>query len=747
MDQLKQLAELIGKSLVNAGKATVGTAGAAGAGIGYALSGDNKEYKKNQAKKYTEAANMAREALKEFGFDDTKKTDVSKGQIGSFNPGKYAKNTMGAAADLAGYVTGTGGGAKTIGGKIMQRLGANTLLGSAQAVDDSDSAGDFVTKALTNSALSSGGELAGKGVQFLAKVPGKIVNSITSDIGKKAQMAVAKATPEKFMKAVQEHGIDINELVKKYYPPGSSYEDVIGDITERGNGGFLSQTMKQAEDKIQKQVEMAGSTMRLPVDDIVSELTGEIKLLKKVPGNEANITALEKFVKDTKKIYKNGVTAKQALAVKRAADSKFGKSIADEDTGSVINQGQKMLANYFRSKLKQTFPEIADALDTQSEIFTLKPLLEKARGISNTKGSEIRAGKLANVQLFNPLSWGNAVDVALDSPQVASKWMDAGKYKLPVPELNMAPKAGQLAGMGTSGLFTVNPDEQINTNPEQSGNDPNAAENPNNGSNQNSLQTGNSPNNIPQDKPIATPNPDELVTITNDATGETKQVKRSQLGEFGIQPEGTKPQSGLPFTSEQLMQGIIKAQMAGDVGAQKELGKMLEVVSAYEEMQAKSEEKKAKAVGKPNQYVMSAQKGIDKMKNLYGLVDDKGNEVKGPGLSAGDSTTGNLGINALVSQGNVAMKKQDQKFLDKLKTYENFRASVIPMLNQAIGAGTPQAGELENLIKSMPNENSSTAEAKAWFENVQFLLEQSRNNPVPQDLNSPVNFNQLQTGY
>lgn len=257
-------------------------------------------------------------------------------------------------------------------------------------------------------------------------------------------------------KALEDHGFDLNKLTAKYWKKGAGYDEMLGKVDERGKGGVFKQGLDQAETAIQKVMKSSSQNTKVLMNDFVKDLQAEKRLLAKIPGNESNITALDEFIKGFQAKYAKGITPKQLLEVKRATDSRFGAAVANETTGTPTAQAQKMLANASRNVLKKLFPTVKDALDTQSEILTMRPIINRARAITSTRGSEIRVGKVSNVDLLNPLSWIKASEVILDDPKRASRLLKSTEEviegKIRAPMMTKGSIVGRTAGIlaGTS---------------------------------------------------------------------------------------------------------------------------------------------------------------------------------------------------------------------------------------------------------------------------------------------------------
>lgn len=328
------------------------------------------------------------------------------------------KNLATGQEDLTKGAVGTGSFFIPGGNTPLGRIGSNMVAGGMQGYGNSSTGNevaDTMGGAAIAGAISGTGEAIGAGFNLAKKGIGKI-KDIASN---KAVQGYGKATPTMYANAVEDHGIDINNLVKKYVPAGADYNTMLGDVSKRGNGGVLGFKMGQAENTIQKAVDAAGATVRVSGDDVIKELTAQRRLMKQTVGNERNVAALDEIIKETKKLFKNGMSTKQLLTLKRAADSKFGAAVVDESTGSVAAQAQKVLANFARNKLKVMLPTVADALETETELYTLKPLLNRARGTLNTQGSQIRKGSFQGVtDIVNPFAY---TDAAMNTPQISSR--------------------------------------------------------------------------------------------------------------------------------------------------------------------------------------------------------------------------------------------------------------------------------------------------------------------------------------
>lgn len=326
-------------------------------------------------------------------------------------PGGIAMEGLKSAAGAASYLIPAGRGTSLIANGAVQ--GALFGLGTdeTQGVDVESLLTNTVGGAVGAGALGLGGKVIGGAKGLLAKGAGKIAENVAES----AAQGINKATPSMWTKAMVEHGLDLNVLTAKYFPKGGTYETVLG------KSGTLQKVIGKAEEQIATALKGTNANTKIPMDDFVKILRNEQKELAKMPGNEPAQQALDQFIEAFQSKYKEGIAPKRLLELKRAADSVFGRAVVDETAGSTIAQAQKMFANSARAKLKTLFPKIKDALDTETEVYTLKPVLERARGVTKTRGSELRVGKFSNLtDLINPIKY---IDAALANPKVASNFL------------------------------------------------------------------------------------------------------------------------------------------------------------------------------------------------------------------------------------------------------------------------------------------------------------------------------------
>lgn len=357
----------------------------------------------------------------------------------------------GAAKQQVKNIAGIGAvvvpGGSTVKGAMAAGAASGALFGLSEG-EDFD-----VNKVISGAA---GGAVGGAVMGVAGKVlsgAGRSISNTSNYFKKKgvdlfsdsAAENITKASPSMWEKAVTEHGFDLNNLTRKYFKSGADYDTMLGPISKKGRGGLLASEIKNAEAVIEKEMRSSGANTKFTIKEITDALELERKQIMKLPGNEQNAAALSEFIAGFNKQYGKGITPARLLELKRVADSKFGKAVADENTGSAIAQAQKMVANAARAKLKKLLPKVKSSLDTQSEVYTLQPILSRARAIDNTRGSTIRAGKIQNVSLLNPLSWATIPEVVLADPQRASKLLN---YSASQGGENLLERAGR----GVTGL-------------------------------------------------------------------------------------------------------------------------------------------------------------------------------------------------------------------------------------------------------------------------------------------------------
>lgn len=608
-------------------------------------------------------------------------------------------------------------------------IGMGALAGAESGLSKMEKNED-VGKLVSDTLMGAGGGAVAKGAEKVLKSAGKFAYNTVFDEGKKGAENAVKAGTK-----------------------------TLGEIAmEKGEVGGTKSLFEKSSKRIvdaekQLQEALSSSDGTIDMNDVYKAVEPQIKKFQESGNKTAANNIMQRLMDITEENGMN-VPASKANEIKRSLYLESDKAFGTEKATAI--EGIKDIARGLKEGIEKVAPEVKDINKILSYNGRIKDAMLPQMG-KEARGKWLNALNVLTIAggaIGAPISGGAslaapAATLLATNPLVQTLTGQAANKAGEVVGGNAAQKVAQQMGIKTgdavSGLFSNNGgQEQNSANADGTNANPielNAEQQKNNSNKENKAEAQGSTHNlntIPQDKPIATPNPDELVTITNDATGETKQVKRSQLGEFGIQPEGTKPQSGLPFTSEQLMQGIIKAQMAGDIGAQKELGKMLEVVSAYEEMNMKKAESEAKA-NKP--------KALTEKQVMYATAADNAKAALKL-LDAGKVKTG---------KGNIipgAIGKFTGKQDDSQTEFEAYLAGATSAVISALsGANVPES-EFKRIVNSIPQKDDEPKIAKQKLKTFIDMASKFTDAEIttmqpaqPSGMDSPVNFNQLQTGY
>lgn len=547
-------------------------------------------------------------------LDEFKKTTKLTGkESGSDMAGYYGREFVGLAGEGAMWalpVSKAVQGAVIIKGiPLVTKIIQGAIIGGTQSgiynlttpedITIGDRAGKTARGALIGASI-------GGAIPAITSAGGSVLNSVKNFISNKAAQGYGKASPSLYQRALQEHGLDLNKIIKKYTPAGADYEKMLGNASERGSGGIIGERMSAAEKTINDAIRQSGTTIRVSGSDVIKELTKQQKSLKQTVGNKANVDALNTIIKETKELFKNGITAKKLLAIKRAADNKFGSAVVDESTGSVAAQAQKVLANFARSKLKTILPTVKKALDEETELYTLKEVLNRARGTANTQGSEIRVGQFQGLlDLVNPFKYGSAI---VNNPTLSSILMRVTSQKKQLEDViakNGIKDAGtlsqkiidtiidtvkkgsftQLAGDGgmqeQSGILDkIIQEEGLNTKQDEINNQQ-----------------------------------DEMIQIQNEETGEIKTVKKSELSQYGL-GEQTNQNQGLINKKDIVIAMIADLEMTGG----KNIPELKTILESYESVfeEDKNKEKKMSATTEKN--VLLAQSGLRALNEIEKLL-------------------------------------------------------------------------------------------------------------------------------
>lgn len=338
------------------------------------------------------------------------------------------------------------------------------LLGATQEGD----IGQRLTKSVTGGLT---GGIIGGALDKASDVYSGIKNILNKSVSSKASQAFTKATPSAFNKIVVQHGKDINNLAQKYVPSGAGYDDMLGAISQRGKGGIIGNNLSSAEQIIKETADTAGKNFRIKPEDLLKNLEKQRKIISTEIGGAPRLKALDLAIEQVKEKYKSGATLKQSLDTLRYANKKFGESvIKTKASDAIAGAVQKAEANALGSTIKKIFPDIADALDTQSELLTLRPILDRARSTASTQGSKIRVGR-------SPL---DIIDFPFQKPEIASRLMQQGATSQPkdmssaslLSALGIGPflkgeKPGEIAQPSQTETTTPSPTQGMVITPQQ----------------------------------------------------------------------------------------------------------------------------------------------------------------------------------------------------------------------------------------------------------------------------------------
>lgn len=603
MDLLTRISSFLAPKATAAGSSVINTAGMLKDYLEYNFAKD-KTNKQKQLIEYNQKRNLANEALKQFGFDANKKGN-------QFDPGRYAKGVTQGGLELGSFAVPFGKGANIASRVLVPGATVGAMQAGAQETVTPQS---LATGALTGA--------AGAGIlKGATNTATRAIKGAGNFLVDKATQGIGKASPSMFEKAVAEKGFNINELIKKYTPAGAGYDDLLGPIKDRGNGGVIGSKLQEAEKIIQATAKQAGSTVRIAGDDLIKALKAEAKNISSELGGASRKKAINSLIKEAEKKYKGGVTVQRALDTLRRANKKFGKNIVDTDPGdAVATAAQKLEGNIMRKTLKQLFPDLAGALDTQSELLTLQPILNRARGTSSTQGSSIRIG---NVNPLNPMSW---IEAAANNPRISSRVINpAGSLAEPMQRIaSRVPTAD--AGMVGSQLLSraLVGNQQGNTTQNQdNGSYPNRSQEQERGNTNSELNQNNqiTPNNqiVPQAQQSQEQfDPNLEVTLTDGTKTTYGALQQKGAFQQATQPQGMT--GGLDETK--LNELALLALLTGNT-------KALSQIQAYQGIQEKmnpKKDEKALSVTAENK-VQLAKSGLRALDEVEKLIVQDPNKV------------------------------------------------------------------------------------------------------------------------
>ena len=303
---------------------------------------------------------------------------------GFFTPERKEKgiDILNRMADFApGVMAGTAGVlGSMVGTPVLGAVAAGAGYGAGLAIEEG-------IENLTGRQDETQAELAKESVYEPLKA-----GALDYIFGKAFKLA-GKLVPDKFKKILvqklagidkkvwleygESTGDDLVESAGKWFQQSSSWDDLIGTTSNKFSEGIMHTAREEAEEVIKKGVAAAGDDIVVGFNVFEELLEKDMESLGAVGGNEVKREAMEKVIEETRKIYPNGLTAKNLLDLKRAGDKKFGdKVISPSVRESAANYIQKRLSNIARNILKENFDDIADALDLEHEILELVPIFK-----------------------------------------------------------------------------------------------------------------------------------------------------------------------------------------------------------------------------------------------------------------------------------------------------------------------------------------------------------------------------------
>ncbi|HEC65918.1 MAG TPA: hypothetical protein ENI23_11545 [bacterium] len=273
----------------------------------------------------------------------------------------------------------------------------------------------------TSVAKSAGiGGVTGGALNLLGKGFGKIkgfFGGAKTAIQDKSLNAVIGASASQADDFISRRGVTtadaLRNLVGKSGRGATSLDDLVGSVAQRGRGGIIDDVITAAESQIDDALRLRGEGVILSGDDIIARLTQRRAQLASTLGNESKVAQLDDLIQLARTKYAQGTNPRQALATVRAANSAWGKAQTLTGKEAVAKQVGIEEADVLREALKNMFPDIADALDTQADGLALQGLLNRSRG----KGV---SGKI-NLGALDITRPGSAIDKVVGQPGAATR--------------------------------------------------------------------------------------------------------------------------------------------------------------------------------------------------------------------------------------------------------------------------------------------------------------------------------------
>lgn len=276
------------------------------------------------------------------------------------NPQSLGYGEIAKEAAISGALeVGTLGAGKAIGAGIKGSQAAR----AAKAVNLTDDAFSATSKGL-------GSKVKRQGIRDFFKLKSSDVKPITQ----------AGKDPFKIGKKVLDLGV-------------KNYDDAIGTIDDLGRGGKIATKL----DDLGKQLTPKLKGRAVQLDDFYDDMLSKSEKLRKA-GDLKRAEAILDQVDEIRSIHGATVKAEDALEIKRALDSRFGKAIASvDDLAATRNDIQKAFGNSLRKQLKLD-DDVARILSDQQDLILGRELVIGARNaqLAGTN-SVIRGMTLPNI--------------------------------------------------------------------------------------------------------------------------------------------------------------------------------------------------------------------------------------------------------------------------------------------------------------------------------------------------------------
>lgn len=300
------------------------------------------------------------------------------------------------------------GGATKVLGKTLQTgvVGGGALTGAMSGFGYSPETSLEGLATSTAVGAGTGAVTASLLNKLLGGKTAKVTEGKQNIISKTAAKNLLKLSPADYEK-ITDMGVDPYKLVSKYKIVGNNYDDLLNAVQSQlgDSEGIIQNTLSKG----------AGETISL--EPAVNALKGLRSSLSILPTNASKVAQLDDIISQLEA--NPNIQASEALLVKRAADSAFGKAVIQEEKGAVNTQVNKIIANNLRTTLKARFPTIEKALDSEHELLFLQDMLKGAQAKSEVVGT----GALSKLDVTRP---GTFLQPALENPAVVSRMAQVG---------------------------------------------------------------------------------------------------------------------------------------------------------------------------------------------------------------------------------------------------------------------------------------------------------------------------------